>query len=73
VVRHELRAAVARLAMDGNLATHPLISARLAGPLRADRLVAGSGGRKFDPGRFWGAQTGPNPTDRAKLGRASVI
>jgi transposase len=25
-------------------------------------------GRQFDPGSFWGLQTGPNPTDRAKLG-----
>jgi transposase len=25
-------------------------------------------GRQFDPGSFWGRQTGPNPTDRAKLG-----
>jgi Transposase DDE domain len=66
--RHELLAAVARLATGGNLATDPLLPARLAGPLRADRLVAGSGGRQFDPGSFWGAQTGPNPTDRAKLG-----
>jgi hypothetical protein len=31
-------------------------------------LVAGRRGRKFDPGSFWGLQTGPNPTDRAKLG-----
>ena len=66
--RHELLAAVARLATGGNLATDPLLPARLAGPLRADRLVAGSGGRQFDPGSFWGAQTGPSPTDRAKLG-----
>jgi transposase len=28
----------------------------------------GSGRRQFDPGSFGGAQTGPNPTDRAKLG-----
>jgi transposase len=66
--RHELLAEVARLATGWNLATDPLLPARLAGPLRADRLVAGSGGRQFDPGSFWGAQTGPNPTDRAKMG-----
>jgi hypothetical protein len=31
-------------------------------------LVAGGRGRQLDPGSFWGLQTGPNPTDRAKLG-----
>jgi hypothetical protein len=31
-------------------------------------LVAGRRGRQFDPGSFWGRHTGPNPTDRAKLG-----
>jgi transposase len=31
-------------------------------------LVESSRGRQFRAGYFWGAQTGPNPTDRAKLG-----
>jgi len=31
-------------------------------------LVESSRGRQFRSGYFWGAQTGPNPTDRAKLG-----
>lgn len=31
-------------------------------------MVAGSNGRQLGTGRFWGPQTGPNPTDRAKLG-----
>jgi transposase len=31
-------------------------------------LVSRSGGRQFRAGDFWGPQTGPNPTDRAKLG-----
>ena len=31
-------------------------------------MVAGRRGRQFYPGSFWGLQTGPNPTDRAKLG-----
>jgi transposase len=31
-------------------------------------VVAGRRGRQFNPGSFWGLQTGPNPTDRAKLG-----
>ena len=33
-----------------------------------DRLVACGGGQRLGPRRFWGAQTGPNPTDRAKNG-----
>ncbi len=31
-------------------------------------MVAGSVGRQLGTGSFWGQQTGPNPTDRAKLG-----
>ena len=31
-------------------------------------MIAGRRGRQFDPGSFWGLQTGPNPIDRAKLG-----
>jgi hypothetical protein len=61
-------AAVTRLARGGHLATDPLLFAGLAGAIRGDLLVAGRHGRQFDPGSFWGRQTGPNPTDRAKLG-----
>jgi transposase len=64
----ELLAKVARLARGGHLATDPLRFARLASALRADRLVTGSRGRQFRASGFWGLQTGPNPTDRAKLG-----
>jgi transposase len=35
---------------------------------RPDRLFPCPRGLGFDPGCFWGAQTGPNPTDRAKSG-----
>jgi len=38
-------------------------------PLLPDGLWNLIRGRQFDPGSFWGRQTGPNPTDRAKLGR----
>jgi transposase len=31
-------------------------------------VVAGRCRRQFNPVSFWGVQTGPNPTDRAKLG-----
>ena len=40
----------------------------LALPLRQNRLVHSSRGQLFNQSRFWGRQTGPNPTDRAKLG-----
>ena len=64
----ELLAKIARLARGGPLATAPFHFAGLAGALRTDQLVTGSRGRQFDPRSFWGRQTGPNPTDRAKLG-----
>jgi len=31
-------------------------------------LVSCGSGRQFDKSSFWGQKTGPNPTDRAKLG-----
>jgi transposase len=64
----ELLAKIARLARSGHLATDPLRLARLARALRTDRLVTCSRGWQFRTSRFWGPQTGPNPTDRAKLG-----
>jgi transposase len=35
---------------------------------RQDRLVAGRGGQRLGAGGFWGAKTGPSPTDRRKNG-----
>jgi len=46
-------------------------SPRPAGPTPGswqDRLVQGRGRQRQCPRRFWGAKTGPNPTDRRKLG-----
>ena len=34
----------------------------------ADRLVEGGSGQQYGASSFWGLQTGPNPTDRGKLG-----
>src|ERR1035438_305863 len=65
---NELLATIARLAGARDLATAPFRFARLAGALRTARLVTGDNGRQFGPGSFWGRQTGPNPTDRAKPG-----
>jgi transposase len=45
-----------------------LCFARLAFSLRSNRLVASRSRQLLSAGGFWGAQTGPNPTDRAKLG-----
>jgi transposase len=56
------------LARSRHLATDPLRPARLARTLRTDRLVTCSRGWQFRTSGFWGLQTGPNPTDRAKLG-----
>jgi len=65
---NELLATNARLAGAWYLATAPLHFAGLASALWTNRLVTGSRGRKFRASGFWGLQTGPNPTDRAKLG-----
>jgi len=65
---NDLLAPTARLAGAWHLATPPLHLAGLAGALWTDRLVTGRCGRQFDPCSFWGRQTGPNPTDRAKPG-----
>ena len=65
---NELLATTARLAGGWYLAIAPFRRAGLAGALRTDRLVTGRHGRQFDPSSFWGRQTGPNPTDRTKLG-----
>ncbi len=48
--------------------TDSLRFARLAGTQREDWVVASRCGRQFCSSRFWGQKTGPNPTDRAKLG-----
>jgi transposase len=63
-----LLATAARLARGGNLATDSLRLAGLAGSQGKHRLVACGCRWQFDKGSFWGEKTGPNPTDRAKLG-----
>jgi transposase len=61
-------ATTSRLAGAWYLAIAPFRFAGLARALRTNRLVTGRRGRQLDQGSFWGLQTGPNPTDRAKLG-----
>ncbi len=64
----ELLATTSRLAGAWYLAIAPFRFARLARALRTNRLVTGRRGWQLGQGSFWGLQTGPNPTDRAKLG-----
>lgn len=67
-VRNDLLASVGQVAGVGRVATRVRSVAGPAAQGRPDRLVAGR--RRFvqRPRRFWGQQTGPNPTDRRKLG-----
>ena len=65
---HDLLEAVARLAGCRYLGLDPFRAIGLAFPLQPNRLVKSSRRQLFNTSCFWGAQTGPNPTDRAKLG-----
>jgi len=47
---------------------HPPCVAQSAAPDQPDRLVAGGCRQCLPSGGFWGAKTGPNPTDRRKKG-----
>lgn len=65
---HDLLAPAARLAEGRRLGKTP---SRIVAPTpcgRTDRLVARRGGFEQCARRFWGLQTGPNPTDRRKAG-----
>jgi hypothetical protein len=65
---HDLLETPARLAKVWYLAIDSLCAVGLALPLQSDRLVPRSRGQLLCSSGFWGAQTGPNLTDRAKLG-----
>jgi transposase len=67
-VSHDLLAKVESLAESGYMGED--LAGSLAG-IRQEwqyQLVAGRRGQQFGPGGFWGPQTGPNPTDRARNG-----
>lgn len=64
----DVLAAITRLARGRGLGENPSRAATEIGGCRTTRLVAGRGGQHVRPGGFWGAQTGPNPTDRRKPG-----
>ena len=66
--RHDLLASFARLAGSGGLAEDMGSSTGRVGAGRCNRLVYFCHGHLFGTGPFWGAKTGPNPTDRGKNG-----
>ena len=66
--RHDLLAMFAGLAQGGRMgqtAPRPSCEAASGGQ---DRLVPRRGGQRLGACCFWGAKTGPNPTDRRKNG-----
>lgn len=66
--RHDVLASFAGLACRRGLAKNMADSVGRIGHGRRDRLVRFGYGQLFGPGAFWGAKTGPNPTDRGKNG-----
>ena len=67
-MRHVLLAAAAGLAGGRHLDPHPRRVARPAPRCRQARLVQVRHRLVQRAGGFWGAKTGPNPTDRGKAG-----
>jgi transposase len=66
--RHDVLASLTRLASRGCLAKDMAYSVGRTGHGRRDRLVHVRHGQLLSTGAFWGAKTGPNPTDRGKNG-----
>jgi len=67
-MRYELLAKATRLDPGGSLAGTPSRFADTVATSGSNRLVTGRGRLGVSACRFWGAQTGPNPTDRGKAG-----
>ena len=67
-IGYDVLAATARLASGRRMGEDPWRVTPAARGRRANRLVAGRCGQHVRKGGFWGAQTGPNPTDRRKAG-----
>lgn len=66
--RYDLLAATPRLAKGRRMGPTPPDLIDPPSRCRQDRLVSRSCGFGFCAGCFWGAHTGPNPTDRRKAG-----
>jgi len=67
-LRHDLLAATEGLAKGGYLGENTPYPAQAFAWKRYVGLFPRGGGLGFGASRFWGAKTGPNPTDRRKLG-----
>ena len=67
-LRHDLLASVAGLASGGCVGQRLASPARRTRPSRCHRLVGRRDRQLFRASPFWGAKTGPNPTDRGKNG-----
>jgi hypothetical protein len=65
---HDLLEAPPGLARVWHLAIDSLCTVGLAVSLQSNRLVTGRVGQLLCASGFWGERTGPNPTDRAKVG-----
>ena len=61
-------ATIARLDQTRRLAQAATNTATKPGGLPTYQLVTSGHRQRLSSGAFWGAHTGPNPTDRAKLG-----
>jgi len=66
--RHDLLASSARLANGRHLAKDMAVATGRVRHGRCDRLVCFGHRQLFGSRAFWGAKTGPNPTDRGKNG-----
>jgi len=66
--RGDLLASLEGLAEGRGLAEDTQAASGQAGPGTEDPVGPGSCGLLIGAGSFWGAKTGPNPTDRAKAG-----
>lgn len=65
---NDLLASTSRLAKSRRLGQNPPDFTQQTSRSRPDRFFTGGGRFGFGAGRFWGAKTGPNPTDRRKKG-----
>jgi len=66
--RHDLLATPAGLAEQGRMGQNPQGPAEQIAACRTNRFFPGSSGFSLCASCFWGAKTGPNPTDRRKKG-----
>lgn len=65
---HDMLASASRLAEARRMGRHPPDASGQTAGSRTDRLGSCRGRQYVREGGFWGAQTGPNPTDRRKAG-----